>query len=63
MGASSRRDFRLSCRNRWVSLRAELEPRELDDALDQCEETIGELEDMLDDGSTCDELRALYFAR
>jgi hypothetical protein len=46
-----------------VSLRAELEPRELDDALDQCEETIGELEDMLDDGSTCDELRALYFAR
>ncbi len=46
--------------NDWSDLRADLAPRELSDALDQCEEAANALERMSGDGTTCDELRALY---
>ncbi len=54
--------FESQCTNRWAVVRADLEPRELTDALDQCEETIDALTALQADtgDALCDELRALY---
>ncbi|MBL8617370.1 MAG: hypothetical protein JNM72_17300 [Deltaproteobacteria bacterium] len=59
-GERSRVAFRTECENEWSDLRADLAPRELSDALDQCEEAATALERMSADDTTCDELRALY---
>jgi len=55
--------FESQCQNRWAVVRADLEPRELQDALDQCQEASDAItalaaEDTGDE--LCDELRALY---
>ncbi len=54
--------FESQCSNRWAVVRADLEPRELTDALDQCEETIDALAELsVETGDVlCDDLRALY---
>jgi hypothetical protein len=52
--------FRNACQNRWADVRAGLEPRELNDALDQCDESATALQRMSRSSSTCDQLRALY---
>jgi hypothetical protein len=59
-GARSAKAFRVNCQNQWSDLRADLAPRELSDALDQCTEAVDELERMDSQDRTCDELRALY---
>ena len=58
--ASSRADFRRSCQDDWSSVRADLEPRELDDGLDQCADSSRSLARMRRSRSSCDQLRALY---
>jgi hypothetical protein len=59
-GARTRASWRQTCQNQWADLRSRLEPRELGDALEQCEETSLELDRMARRGTSCDELRALY---
>ena len=54
--------FRTACRNRWAGVRSDLEPRELNDALDQCTESDEALSRMGRSSTTCDQLRALYLA-
>ncbi len=63
LDATGRRAWVTSCRNGWSEVRADLEPRELDDALDQCGETQDALDELDARGETCDVLRALYLAR
>lgn len=58
--ASSGANYQRQCENGWAAARAELEPRELQDALDQCEETDAALQSLADDGELCDSPRALY---
>jgi hypothetical protein len=58
--ASSASQFARFCDNQWSSVRNDLEPRELDDALDQCNETNDTLATLASDGKSCDVLRALY---
>ena len=60
LDAKNRRAFRKACQNRWGEERADLEPRELDDALEQCVEGIDNLDALEDQGELCDHLRALY---
>lgn len=60
--ATSAADFRSQCRESWAATRADLEPRELEDALDQCQESVDILADLRDDGSACDALRAMLLA-
>ena len=63
LDATGSRRFQTQCKNRWAVVRADLEPRELQDALDQCSETqdaIDALAASEDTGALCDELRALY---
>lgn len=57
IGAASRQEFSDSCRNQWAAERSTLEPRALDDAYEQCEESTTYLS-----GNTqrCDQLRAIY---
>ena len=60
LDAESRAAFEASCRQGWADQRTELEPRELEDALAQCEEALDHLAEIRQDGTVCDELRALY---
>lgn len=57
IGSTSRQDFSDSCRNLWAAERSTLEPRALDDAYEQCEESIVYLSN---DAQQCDQLRAIY---
>jgi len=41
-------------------VRSALESRELEDALEQCDEALTAINEMGEDGTTCDQLRALY---
>jgi hypothetical protein len=61
--ADSRVDFRKTCQDEWSSVRADLEPRELDDGLDQCEDSSLALDRMGRSRTTCDQLRALYLGQ
>ncbi|MCB9779135.1 MAG: hypothetical protein H6742_11280 [Alphaproteobacteria bacterium] len=49
-----------ACKVDWGDERAGLEPRELEDVLEQCDEASAALTAMRRAGTTCDELRALY---
>jgi hypothetical protein len=49
LGADSRAEFRSQCENDWAQTRADLEPREVNLAVEMLNEMQG-----------CDELRALY---
>ncbi len=60
LDASRRREFQQTCADEWSAVRADLEPRELDDGLDQCSESASALARMGRSRSTCDQLRALY---
>ena len=60
LDATSKLDFQQTCRTGWASTRSSLEPRQLDDALNQCDESLANLAAMRADGSACDQLRALY---
>ncbi len=60
--AANRAAFRRTCQDEWSSVRADLEPRELDDGLDQCDDSSAALSRMARDRTACDELRALYLA-
>jgi hypothetical protein len=60
LDATSKLEFQLACRQDWDQVRADLEPRQLDDALEQCELALDELAAMRQDGSVCDQLRAIY---
>ena len=55
LGADSQRDWRVGCEDDWSATRADLEPREVQLAVDACSDTLTALSDM-----ECDELRALY---
>ena len=57
--ATSKIDFQQACRQEWAQVRSDLEPRQLDDALDQCELALDELAAMRQAGTVCDQLRAL----
>ena len=59
--ANSKRSYRLACERQWSEERTSLEGREFDDALEQCDEAISGLNQTLQDGTTCDTLRALLF--
>ena len=59
LDATKRTDFVARCENGWSVERADLEPRELEDALDQCDETIAAMPAQGSEES-CDTLRALY---
>ena len=48
------------CQRRWSEVRSSLESRELEDALAQCEEALQAINEMGEDGTTCDQLRAIY---
>jgi hypothetical protein len=56
LGADSRSEFRDQCENDWAQTRTDLEPREVNLAVDACDEAV----DMLLELQGCDELRALY---
>ena len=58
--AATRAEFRRTCQDDWSAVRSELEPRELDDGLDQCSDTSQALNRMGRSRTTCDQLRALY---
>ncbi|RME23855.1 MAG: hypothetical protein D6798_12660 [Deltaproteobacteria bacterium] len=60
LDATSRAGFVDDCKQSWARQREQLEPRELDDALLQCSEAGDALSTMRQDGTVCDELRALY---
>ena len=60
LDASGASQFSRFCDDQWSEVRNDLEPRELDDALDQCEETNDTLATLSSDGESCDVLRALY---
>ncbi len=54
LGAASRQDFRQTCEDDWQGLRAELEAREIQQALAQCEDASATVRDL-----SCDSLRAM----
>ncbi len=56
LGADGRVGFREQCENNWARTRADLEPREVNLAVDACDEAV----DLLLETQGCDELRALY---
>jgi hypothetical protein len=56
LGADDRVGFREQCENDWARTRADLEPREVNLAVDACDEGV----DLLLETQGCDELRALY---
>jgi len=60
LDATSKTDFQQTCWAGWATTRTALEPRQLDDALKQCGESVADLAAMRQDGSVCDQLRALY---
>ena len=60
LGADNRRTFRRACLNQWAETRASSEPRELDDALEQCDETLVDYDTLRQSGELCAALRALY---
>ena len=60
LDATNRRAFRRACQNRWAEERADLEPREIDDALEQCTKGLEALETLDEQDELCDHLRALY---
>ncbi len=60
LDATSRQNFRKACDNRWAGERSDLEPGELDDALEQCEEAADVMEALDAQGELCDHLRTLY---
>ncbi len=55
LGSDSRSDFADQCSSEWEDAFAELEQREVEAALDQCQAAVQELR-----STSCDELRALY---
>lgn len=57
LGASSKVDFSKTCSNVWAAERSVLEPRELDDAYEQCDESLNYVSN---NQYLCDQLRALY---
>ena len=57
IGSTSRQDFSDSCSNQWAAERSVLEPRALDDAYEQCEESTNYL---YINAQRCDQLRAIY---
>jgi hypothetical protein len=60
LDATSKVNFRKRCNNRWDEVRSGLEPRELEDARDQCLETNQDLKQLKREGEECDHLRTLY---
>ena len=56
-GVSSQEDFSNSCQTTWAVERSVLEPRALDDAYEQCNESLTYLSS---DEYICDHFRALY---
>ncbi len=60
LDSTGRAAYRRECQATWASVRSDLEPRELNDALQQCEEASVALTRMSRSESTCDQLRALY---
>lgn len=60
LDAAGPQDFERTCDNRWAEVRNDLEPRELEDALDQCGESELSIRDQMTAGDGCDLLRALY---
>ena len=60
LDAESRSSFQDACEGRWSEVRSLLESRELEDALEQCDEALTSLDVMGEDGTTCDQLRAIY---
>jgi hypothetical protein len=60
LDTSGRVAFQNTCTTQWGQNQSDLEARELEDALRQCDESITLLEEMDSDGSVCDQLRAAY---
>ena len=60
LDANGRNAFQNACSTRWDQTTSELEARELEDALEQCNETSELLVEMRQDGTLCDQLRAIY---
>jgi hypothetical protein len=55
LGSESQRDWRIQCEDDWAATRADLEPREVQLAVDACSDTLPALARM-----TCDDLESLY---
>ena len=60
LGSPNRRLFRRACLNQWAEVRSTSEPRELDNALEQCDETLTDFDELRQTGELCAALRALY---
>lgn len=60
LDANGRNAFQNACSTRWEQTTSALEARELEDALEQCNETMTLLNEMKRDGTLCDQLRAIY---
>jgi hypothetical protein len=60
LGAEDAQDFLDQCEQDWLELRSELEPRELDDALEQCDLGLTQLRKANRSEAVCDDLRAVY---
>ena len=60
LGADDPDAFEQMCSDDWLELRAELEPRELQDALEQCDEGLKVLRKARRTQDECNDLRALY---
>ncbi len=57
LGAESRSDWRVRCQDDWAATRADLEPREVQLAVEACGDTLSVLPDL-----TCADLEAVYLA-
>lgn len=60
LDAENQSSFLEACQSRWSEVRSSLESRELEDALEQCDEALTAINEMGEDGTTCDQFRALY---
>lgn len=55
LGATTQADFASQCQIEWDEVRTDLEPRQVESAMERCANTRASLSDL-----TCDDLRALY---
>ena len=55
LGATTKADFATQCQREWDEVRTDLEPRQVESAMERCSDTRAALPEL-----TCDDLRALY---
>ena len=60
LDTTNRTTFQNACSTRWDRVQSDLEARELEDALQQCRESVVFLQELEEEDMVCDHLRAIY---